>query len=170
MHNQFPRGVTHEATPADPTAFMAKFERYWAAPTAADMATLLTEDVLLVQPLSPSTRGLCAAQARFATVFRWVPDMRGRVDEWCARGAHLYIAFRLSGSMGGAYVEWPAIDRIVLRGDFACERVSYFDPVPIMRTLALRPAAWITALRSGLWRGMLTSGAGAQPSSLIRAP
>jgi len=152
--------------PAAPAAFVAKFERYWSAPTAEAMATLLTEDVLLIQPLSPPTRGLSAAQARFTAIFRWIPDMRACVDEWCARDAHLYIAFRLSGTFGGGYVEWPAVDRIVLRGDYACERVSYFDPSPIVRTVALRPAAWFKALSSGLWRGMLTSGRGSAREGL----
>ncbi len=150
----------NSSSTADPAGFVAKFERYWSAPTAEAMATLLTEDVLLIQPLSPATRGLSAAQARFAAIFRWIPDMHAKVDDWCARDAHLYIAFRLSGTFGGGFVEWPAVDRIVLRGDYACERVSYFDPSPIVRTVALRPAAWLKALRSGLWKGMLTSGSG----------
>src|SRR5262249_19991748 len=51
-----------------------------------------------------------------------------------------------------ACVEWPAIDRIRLRGELACERVGYFDPSPILRAVATQPAAFIDFVRSGLWR------------------
>ena len=140
---------------ADPAAFVAKFASFWAAPSADRMVELLTEDVVLVQPLSPVTRGLAAGQAAFAQIFRWVPDMRAEVDDWCARDARLFIDFRLMGSFGRRRVEWPAVDRISLRGSFASERISYFDPKPILQTVATDPTAWLKALRSGLWRSAL---------------
>lgn len=135
---------------SDPAAFVDKFASFWAAPSAARMAELLTEDVVLVQPLSPTTRGLAAAQAAFTEIFRWVPDMRAEVDDWCARDSRLFIDFRLMGSFGRRHIVWPAIDRISLRGAFAAERVSYFDPKPILRTVATDPSAWLKVLRSSL--------------------
>ena len=140
---------------ADPAAFVEKFASFWSVPSAARMAELLTDDVVLVQPLAPPTRGLAAAQAAFAEIFRWVPDLRAQVDDWCARDARLFIDFRLMGSFGRRHIEWPAIDRINLRGAFATERVSYFDPKPILRAVTTDPSAWLRVLRSGLWRSVL---------------
>ena len=136
-------------------AFVAKFERFWAAPSADAMGTLLTDDVLLVQPLSRPMRGLVAAQAEFANIFRWVPDMRAEVDDWCAWDDRLFIEFRLSGTYGRRRVEWPAVDRFCLRGDLACERISYFDPSPILRAVLGQPSAWVSLLRSGMWRALI---------------
>ena len=137
----------------EPGAFVAKFERYWSAPTAAAMATLLTDDVRLVQPLMRTTDSLAAGQAAFAKLLDRMPDLRARVDRWCAQGAVLYIDFRLSGTYAGERISWAAVDRILLRGDFACERVSYFDPTPIVRALLRHPSYWIDVLRTGLFRG-----------------
>lgn len=143
------------AVMSDPAAFVANFASFWAAPSAARMAELLTDDVVLVQPMSPPTRGLAAAQAAFAEIFRWVPDMRAEVDDWCARDSRLFIDFRLMGSFGRRHIAWAAIDRITLRGAFAQERISYFDPKPILRAIATDPGAWVRVLRSGMLRSVL---------------
>ena len=134
--------------PPNAAEFVAKFERYWSAPSVLGMRELLTDDVVLAQPLSRTTRGLADGQAAFAKIFRAVPDLRARVDDYCTKGSVLYIDFRLSGTYAGKFVEWPAVDRIRLRGSYACERVSYFDPSPIVRALMSRPSAWFGALRA----------------------
>jgi len=141
----------------DPAAFVAKFERHWSAPSAEGMAALLTADVVLVQPLSRTTHGLAQGQAAFANILRWVPDLRAHVDDWCARDARLFIDFRLTGTFGGTHLVLPAVDRITLRADYASERVSYFDPSPILRAVCTRPTAWFDAMRLGLLRGVLGS-------------
>jgi hypothetical protein len=153
MHDQTQPATKAQSASPDADAFVAKFCQFWSAPSAADMTRLLTEDVVLVQPLSRPMRGLAAAQAKFSRIFAWVPDMRAEVDAWSSSGALLFIEFRLSGSYGKKRVVWHAVDRLRLRGAFACERVSYFDPSPILRAVARQPTAWLDVLRSGVLRG-----------------
>lgn len=115
------------------------------------MSTLLTPDVELVQPLSAPMSGLAAAQAEFARLFAWLPDLRGSVDAWGANGSAVFIEFRLMATIGKRLVEWPVVDRFSMRGDKACKRVTYFDALPLVVRLLRTPSAW-----GGWWR----SGAG----------
>jgi hypothetical protein len=61
------------------------------------------------------------------------------------------IEFTLSGTAGGGPISWHAVDRFVLGEDgLATERISYFDSMPIVLTVARRPRAWPGFLRSRL--------------------
>ena len=141
---------------AEPSAehgaeFVARFADFWRAPTPERLGEVLTDDVTLVQPLAVPTHGLPAARAAFRHLFVLVPDLHAVVDRWSARGEHVFIEFRLCGTFGGRALEWPAVDRFTLRGERASERVSYFDPTPLLPHLARRPLAalrwWWTARR-----------------------
>jgi hypothetical protein len=45
--------------------------------------------------------------------------------------------------LGGSPISWPGVDRFVVdENGLATERVSYFDPLPLMGAAALRPKAW----------------------------
>jgi hypothetical protein len=149
------RGATGVAEPAAEhgAAFVARFADFWRAPTVERLREVLTEDVTLVQPLTAPTHGLAAARAAFRQLFLLVPDLHAVVDRWSARGEHVFIEFRLCGTFGGRTLEWPAVDRFTLRGECASERVSYFDPTPLLPHLARRPLAalrWWWAARRPL--------------------
>jgi ketosteroid isomerase-like protein len=124
--------------------FAERFASFWAKPDLDDLGAILTDDVRLVQPLSRTTVGLAAARESFRRLFREFPDLRGEVDRWRGGGDCLFIEFRLRASIGSRPFEWPAVDRFTLRADKACERVSYFDGIPLAMALAWRP---LTALR-----------------------
>jgi hypothetical protein len=63
------------------------------------------------------------------------------------------IHITLSGSAGGSPISWRAIDRISIGADgLATERVSYFDSLPLILTVARRPRVWPGFLRSKLSR------------------
>ncbi len=132
--------------------FVEAFRSFWRAPTPECFAEVLTEDVVLVQPLSGRMAGLAAAQAEFARIFAWLPDLRGEVDRWGAAGADVFIEFRLRATIAGRDVEWPAVDRFTLRGEKACERVSYFDGVPLLLRVLRSPGSWWPWWRSGAAR------------------
>ncbi|WP_101674433.1 nuclear transport factor 2 family protein [Alloalcanivorax mobilis] len=66
-------------TMADAAAFVARFEAFWAAPSVEKMATILTSDVILIQPLAQPMHGLESACAEFQRLFRWLPDLRATV-------------------------------------------------------------------------------------------
>lgn len=136
----------------DAAQFVQRFTEFWARPRVQDLSTLLTPDVVLIQPLTPRLEGLAAAQADFAKLFNWLPDMHGMIDGWSARDSTLFIEFRLACTLKGQYIEWPAVDRMTLRGDKASERISYFDPLPIVLKLGKTPRAWPSWWRSGVAR------------------
>jgi ketosteroid isomerase-like protein len=122
-------------------AFVRRFADFWSAPDPDRLGAVLTSDVTLIQPMAPPTHGLTAAQEAFRRLFVLVPDLRGTVDRWSASGDVVFIEFRLHGTFGGRAIEWPAVDRFTLRGDLGSERVSYFDPTPLLPHLARRPVA-----------------------------
>jgi hypothetical protein len=116
------------------------------------MSTLLTPDVVLIQPLSAPMFGLEAAQAEFTRLFSWLPDLRGTVDGWGANGPAVFIEFRLMATIGKRRLEWPVVDRFFLRGDKAAKRVTYFDTLPLVIQLLRTPSAWGAWWRSGAGR------------------
>ena len=74
-------------------AFVEKFIDYWAAPAAERMPEILTNDVVLIQPLSYPMEGLAAAQDEFRRLFQWIPDLRGEINHW--GGARGYTFHRV---------------------------------------------------------------------------
>ena len=138
--------------------FVESFRRYWAAPTLGGFDAVLADDVVLVQPLSPTMRGLPEVRAGFTPIFTWLPDLRGEVDCWGAEGDAVFIEFRLRATLGGKPLEWPVVDRFLLREDGkAVERVTYFDPLPIIAAALLRPSCWWSFVRSGAAGALLAS-------------
>lgn len=142
----------------DAAQFVRDFETYWRAPTPEGLDGMLAPDVVLRQPLSPPLRGLDRAKAGFRRIFALLPDLHAEVDRWSAAGDTVYIEFRLIGTLGGRPVEWPAVDRFTLRDGMATERVSYFDPTPLVTALLTRPGAWPRFIRSGYWRAWIGGG------------
>jgi hypothetical protein len=49
-------------------------------------------------------------------------------------------------------VEWPVVDRIVLRGAKASKRVSFFDPLPLLSKVGKTPSSWWAWWKSGAAR------------------
>ena len=134
-------------------AFVEKFTDFWAAPSAERMAELLTDDVVLIQPLSYPMEGLAAAQDEFGRLFKWIPDLRGEIKRWGGHEDTLYIDFTLTGTLGrNTKLHWPLVDHFDLVGDKACKRISYFDPLPLLWTVTLTPSAWWSWWRSGIAR------------------
>ena len=136
-----------------PEDFVRRFVEYWAGPDPERLPELLTADVVLAQPLSPTTHGLQAAKLAFHRLFAQFPDLRGTVDRWRGDDQHVFIELRLHATLGGSAVEWPVVDRFTLRADgdrlLASERVSYFDPLPLVGKLLRHPIAAWRATRGG---------------------
>jgi SnoaL-like domain len=133
--------------------FVERFAAYWRAPSPEGLEALLAPDVLLVAPMTPTTRTLAEGKRAFASILELVPDLTAEVHRWGQTEDGVLIEFTLSGTAGGAPVSWDAVDRIVLREDgLASARISYFDTGPLIRTVALRPRAWPAFLRSRVRR------------------
>ena len=136
--------------------FVEGFRRYWSAPSLDGLSALLAPDVTLVQPLAPRIRGLDEVRRQFGAIFAWLPDLRAEVDRWSSAGNVVFIEFRLRATIGGRPFEWPVIDRFLLRDDgLAVERVTYFDPLPLLAAAASRPSGWRQLWRSGAATALL---------------
>jgi len=136
--------------------FVEGFRRYWSAPSLDGLSALLAPDVTLVQPLAPRIRGLDEVRRQFGAIFAWLPDLRAEVDRWSSAGNVVFIEFRLRATIGGRPFEWPVIDRFLLRDDgLAVERVTYFDPLPLLAAAARRPSGWRQLWRSGAATALL---------------
>ena len=122
--------------------FAEAFRAYWSRPTVDGLDALLAEDVVLRQPLGPTTRGLPAAKEAFARILDAIPDLHAEVDGWGAAGDRLFIEFRLLCTLGGHPVAWPVVDRFSLRQGVATERVSFFDPTTLLLAVLRHPSTW----------------------------
>jgi hypothetical protein len=79
-----------------------------------------------------------------------LPDIHGEVDRWTAEGDVVFIEFRLRATIGGQPFEWSLIDRFVVGPDgMAIERLTYFDPLPLVLAILARPSSWWRFWRSG---------------------
>jgi ketosteroid isomerase-like protein len=146
--SELDRGGTPEVA-ADAAEFVRRFESAWATSNTDVLLELLTDDVVLIQPAMPSMAGKEDARETFTRLFRLIPDLHVHVHRWAARDDVLFIEFTLVGTFGGREVSWPAVDRFLLRNGIAAERISYFDPLPLMLTTMKRPRGWRRLLTSG---------------------
>jgi ketosteroid isomerase-like protein len=133
----------------DAAEFVQRFATAWSECDPDALVALLDDDVVLIQPMMPTTRGRTAARAAFGRLFELIPDLRATVHRWGAGDDVLYIEFTLAGTFGGREVSWPAVDRFVLRDGLALSRVSYFDPLPLALKMLTRPRGWGRVVRSG---------------------
>jgi hypothetical protein len=131
--------------------FARRFAEFWSAPAPDLLGTLLAEDVRLVAPMTPATDTLAEGERAFAGIFELIPDLTADVHGWGATESGVLIDFTLSGSAGGSPISWRAVDRIAIGEDgLATERISYFDPLPLIAAVVRRPRVWPGFLRSRL--------------------
>jgi ketosteroid isomerase-like protein len=141
-----------ERTPTT-EAWVEAFAEGWRAPGGADafadhFESLLSPDIVLIQPQVPTAVGLHAFRERLARpLFELIPDLHGTVEGWAARGDVIFIQLRLAGTVGGRPFTARTCDRVTLRDGLAIERVTHMDPTPLMRALALSPRVWPRFLR-----------------------
>jgi ketosteroid isomerase-like protein len=96
-------------------------------------------DAVMIQPIAPRTQGPRALRQLFGPLFHAVPDLTGEVQGWGATDDGVFIQLTLRGSLSGRPLDWTVVDRIVLEDGLIRERCSYFDPLPLLKTMAMRP-------------------------------
>ena len=145
--------MTGEAAELGAADFARRFADFWASPSPDRLAMLLADDVRLVAPMTPVTNTLADGERAFSALFDLIPDLTAEVHGWGATESGVLIDFTLSGSAGGAPISWRAVDRIEIGEDgLATERVSYFDPLPLILAVVRRPRVWPAFLGSRLRR------------------
>lgn len=108
-------------------------------------------DAMLSQPIAPTAHGSGALRELFAPLFAVTPDLQGEVLRWGATDDGVIIELALRGTLGGKPLHWQVVDRIILEDGLIRERRSYFDSLPLLTSLALRPRASLSLL-FGLFR------------------
>ena len=86
--------------------------------------------------------GIRAAQSEFQRIWCCLPGLNAQVDHWCGDGELVFIEFRLCARIGSTVIEWPTVNRLVLRDGKAIERVTYFDSLAILSMLLRHPSIW----------------------------
>ncbi len=131
--------MTHPAA-AD---FVERFSAFWRAPDVERLGTVIAENAKLSAPMVPTTYGLEAGKRTFADLFELIEDMTAEVHRWGATSDGVIIEFTARGTVAGAPVSWEAVDRFTLNdAGLATERATYFDPLPLMASVARKPRAW----------------------------
>lgn len=145
--------------PCEPLAadLVRRFAGAWSAPQVERFVAMLADDVVLLQPVTPRVVGRAAARREFSRLLRWLPDLRGTVDDWSASGATVLIAWRLRFTLGRRPFELRIVDRLVTRDGLIVEREAYFDSLRFLLATLGRPTAWLGYLR---YRGHLPEGGG----------
>lgn len=143
----------------DAGRFVQAFADGWSGPYPDQLLALLDPRVRLVQPIFPPTVGHETARTTFfGTLVRFLPDVRLEVDRWSAAGDLVMIEWTASATLAGRPLRWSGVDRFLLAGDRAVERVAYFDALPLVVAILRHPSCWLAFLRSGMartWRRLL---------------
>lgn len=132
----------------DTDAFVERFAAAWADPTPDRLCAITVPDVRLFQPLAPTIVGHGAFREQLRHLFELIPDLHGEVTGHTAAGDLVHIDMTLRGTLGGRPVEWDLVDVIELQDGLVRRRVSYFDPLVLLRAIATRPSAWRPAMRT----------------------
>jgi ketosteroid isomerase-like protein len=126
------------------------FADAWGRSDVDALVALLAEDVVLKQPMLPTTVGKREAREAFERLFTAFPGLHAIVHDWAARGELLFIDFTLACEFGGQELSWRAVDRFVLRDGLAAERINYFDPMVLFLGILRRPRGWRNLVRARL--------------------
>lgn len=133
--------------------FVGRFEEFWSAPTPQRLDIVLAPNARLSAPMVPTTQGIEDGRRAFVDLFELIHDMSVEVHRWGATTDGVLIEFTVRGTAAGSPVSWESVDRFVLGDDgLATERFTYFDSLPLVLSLARRPTAWPTFVRSRLKR------------------
>jgi ketosteroid isomerase-like protein len=146
-------GATTAEQAAAAEAWVREFSAGWSAPAGpeqfvAHFERVVDPEIRLIQPQLPELVGIEEFRSGFvAPLFALMPDIRGEVERWAARGDTIYIEVTMHGTLGGKPLRFRACDRVTLRDGKAVERETYLDPTPLLAGAATRPKAWPRFLR-----------------------
>jgi ketosteroid isomerase-like protein len=100
-------------------------------------------------PLSPDALGPDAWLKFFAGLYALAPDLRGEVlgSAAGANNAGMYVEIRLSATLSGRPFTVDVCDYFTFRDGLVTSRVTYFDPLPLVLKVLVRPTLWPAALR-----------------------
>ena len=146
--------ATEQASSAE--ELVAWFTEAWRNPSyesfCRHIVPRLAPDARMVQPLVKPHRGSDAFCRNIATLLAAVPDVHARVLDWRGDERTVFIEFHLHGTLGGRPLRLHVTDRFTQEDGVVTERVSFFDPAPLL-VAALRNPRALLALATMRRRG-----------------
>lgn len=134
--------------------FLQVFTDGWRTPTfepfVARFLPWMHPNVRGTLPMEPVAVGHEGFREQFRRVFALFPDLRGEVKRATADGDVLVIDVELEATLGGKPFSWTASDRFIFVGEKVTERVTSFNPAPLLLAIITRPSAWGVWWRSGV--------------------
>lgn len=128
-----------------------RFAAGWDKPSPHAWDLLVTEDVVLNQPLIPASVGRAAWADEVRRLLVLIPDLRGYVTSWAGRDDLLFIELTLSGTLRGSRLSFSVVDKLWLDADgMVNRRDSFFDPGAVAAAILRNPRAWLPWWRSGV--------------------
>ena len=95
----------------------------------------------MVQPLVEPHRGHEAFCRNIAPLFAAMPDVHANVLGWRGDERTVFIEFHLEGTLGGRPLRLHVTDRFSQEDGVVTERVSFFDPTPLLVAALRNPRA-----------------------------
>jgi predicted ester cyclase len=135
-------------------SFVRVFEDGWNNPTheafVAHFLPWMHPDVRVTMPMERVAVGHEGFREQFRRVFALFPNLRGTVKRATVDGDVLIVEVELTATLGGKPITWTARDRFTFVGNMVKERITYFNPVPLLVAILTRPSAWAVWWRSGV--------------------
>jgi len=146
--------ATTQASDSPAHRFVRVFEDGWRDPSfepfVARFLPWMHPDVRGTLPMEPVAVGHAAFREQFRRVFALFPDLRGTVKRATVDGEVAIIVVELRATLGGKPFSWTASDRFTFVGEKVAERITSFNPAPLLFAIATRPSAWGRWWRSGV--------------------
>jgi hypothetical protein len=133
--------VTGATAPTGAAVFVERFSAAWDEPEIERFQAILHPEIVLEQPLMPRMEGKAQAREGFSRLLDGLPGLRGKVLSWTGTEELLFIELKLETG-GRRPFEWTMIDRIELEDGLVRERISFFDPLPVILAALTRPSWW----------------------------
>jgi len=143
--------VATKASQSEAADLVEWFAEAWRDPTyesfCAHVAPRLAPAARMVQPLVATHSGPEAFCRNIAPLFAAIPDVHARVLDWRGDEREVFIEFHLQGTLGRRFVRVHVCDRFSLRDGVVTERVSFFDPAPLLGAALRDPRALLALAR-----------------------
>lgn len=148
------RAAMHDTAEGRARLLVDAFADGWRAPADADaladhLEPWIHPDCRFAQPLLPSVgTGPAAFREAFARpLFDALSDVRGTVESWAYRGDEVFIAMRLTATLGRRPVSLWVCDQVRLVDGRVAERRTYADILPLLPAIAGTPRLWWRLMR-----------------------
>lgn len=92
-----------------------------------DLRDVFHPEGTLLPPGNSEPLDVAGAQRMVEGTRKAIPDVSLEILHWAERDGHIFIEWKMKGTIRGKKVRWRGINRNLLRGSKSVEAVSYWD-------------------------------------------